>query len=74
MQCPKCGKDACVLVTTQNKNKVKEKKGLVQVAVGIPVGAVKTAGRVAFGKKKENYAKETHWNCRYCGHNFEAKE
>lgn len=72
MECPKCNKDTCVMVTTQNKKKVKEKKGLFQLIVGFPVRAVKFVWHLVFGKKKENYVKETHWNCRYCGHNFKA--
>ena len=73
MECPKCGKDTCVKVTEQNKKKVKEKKGLFHLIIYIITFPFYGLWRLLFGKKKTNYHKEMHWNCRYCGHNFKDK-
>ena len=73
MECPKCNKTTCVKVTTQNKKKVKEKKGVFHSIIWIITFPFYGLWRVLFGKKKVNYAQEPHWNCRYCGHTFKDK-
>ena len=73
MECPKCGKDTCVKVTTKNTKKVKEKKGLLHLVFWIITFPFYGLWVLLFGKKKENYAKEMVWNCRYCDHKFKDK-
>jgi len=70
MECPKCNKGTCVKITTKNKKKVKEKKGLFHLAIWIITFPFYGLWRILFGKKKVNYAKEMVWNCRYCDHKF----
>lgn len=72
-QCPKCGKETIVKVTTQNKKKVKEKKGLLHLVFWIITFPFYGLWRLIFGKRKVNYVKETKWNCRYCGHTWKDK-
>jgi len=73
MICPKCGKDTCVKVTRKNKTKVKEKKGIFHLIIWIITFPFYGLWRLLFGKKRENYASELYWNCRYCDHKFEDK-
>ena len=73
MECPKCQKGTCVLVTTQNKTRVKERHGLLYYAFAILLFPIWLVWRLLFGRKKETYYKEMNWNCRYCGHKFPDK-
>jgi len=64
MICPKCGKDTCVLVTTEAKTARRERsffKTLIWI-ITFPVWGLWV---VLFGKK-QTYYKTQHWHCNYC--------
>jgi DNA-directed RNA polymerase subunit RPC12/RpoP len=73
MECPKCGKNTVIKITTKNKTKVKEKKGLVHLVIYIITFPFWGLWRILFGKKRQNFAKKMVWNCRYCDHMFDDK-
>ena len=73
VECPKCGKNTVVKVTTQNKKKVKEKKGLWHLFWWVVTFPFWGLWRILFGKKRENFNKEMRWSCRYCNHTWKEK-
>ena len=69
MECPKCKKDTCVLVTTQAKTRVRERQGLFSLIIWIITFPFYGLWRVLFGRKQK-YTKKQHWHCNYCGHDW----
>ena len=72
MECPKCKKDTCVLVTTQAPRKVRERGGLVPLIFKIIFFPFWLVWRLCFGRK-EKYHKKQEWKCNYCGNSFPQK-
>jgi len=72
-ECPKCNKNTVVKVTTQNKAKVKEKKGLFHLIIWIILFPFWGLWVLLFGRKRQSYVKEMKWNCRYCNHTWKDK-
>ena len=71
MDCPKCKKDTCVLITTKAKKARRERSFLkwVLVVITFPIWGL---WRILFGKK-QTYYKTQEWHCNYCGHKFPQK-
>ena len=69
MECPKCKKGVCVLVTTQQKKRVRERRGLLITIIGFPFFVLRALWRMLFGRR-EKYFKTQEWHCNYCGNKF----
>lgn len=72
MDCPKCGKGTCVLVTAQQKKKVRERRGLFLTIVGAPYFFLRMLWRMLFGRRQKYYTTQE-WHCNYCGENTPQK-
>lgn len=70
MQCTKCNKGSCILVTTQMKNdkRVREHQGLFMWIITAPVRWFKFIFRYGVAGRRETYQKENVWRCNYCSH------
>jgi len=73
MNCPKCERSTVVKVTSTGPTRVKEKRGLFHLIIGIITWPFRFIWRVLFGKKRENFNKQMRWNCRYCSHIWDAE-
>lgn len=73
MECPKCNKGTCVLVTKDDKNKKVEKRGLFWLIITAPFRFIGWLWRLLFGRKQK-YGKKTYWHCNYCLNDFPYKE
>ena len=69
MECPKCKKDTCVLVTAQQKKKVVERRGLLLRILFFPWYFCVWLWQLLFGRRQK-YFKTQEWACSYCGHTF----
>jgi len=61
-----------IKVTTTSDTRVKEKKGIFHLVIGIITWPFRFVWRVLFGKKRENFHKKMVWNCRYCNNTVKA--
>jgi len=68
MDCPKCKKDTCVLVTSKAKRKVRE-RSLLKWVLWIVTFPVWGLWVILFGRK-QTYHKTQEWHCNYCNHRF----
>jgi len=74
MNCPKCKKDTCVLVTTEAKTKTKDYKGLLLWIFLFPFMLIRWFWRYLIrGSRKTKFHKSQHWHCNYCNHDFPQK-
>jgi transcription elongation factor Elf1 len=71
MNCPKCGKETCVLVTKDAKKRVREHRGLIAWFFWIITFPIYGLWVVLFGRKQK-YEKKQYWHCNYCGKDFPA--
>lgn len=69
MDCPKCKKGTCVLVTKENKKTTRDRKGIILWILLFPFMLIRWLFRAAFGRKQK-YHKTQHWHCNYCNHDF----
>ena len=72
MECPKCNKGTCVLVTERDKKRKRERVGLLYAIWRIITWPFRFIWRLLFGRK-EKYYKTTVWHCNYCGNKFKDK-
>ena len=70
MKCPNCNTGTCIMVTKQNPNKVRERRGGVLVILLFPFFMIYWLFDYLFRGRKETYNKEMVWKCSYCGHSF----
>jgi transcription elongation factor Elf1 len=69
MTCPKCNKDACVLVTTEMRTRTTTRRGIVLWVLLFPFMFLHWLYRLAFGRRQKFYKKQ-HWHCNYCNHDW----
>jgi len=69
MDCPKCNKSTCVLVTSQAKKKVRERTSFLIWTVRIVFFPFWLVYRLFVGRKA-TYYKTQNWHCNYCNHDF----
>ncbi|MCL2228824.1 MAG: hypothetical protein FWC00_03270 [Firmicutes bacterium] len=69
MTCPKCKKDTTVLVTTEARRRVRERRGIVTTILFFPFRLVRGLFRIMFGRK-QTYHRKQHWHCNYCNHDW----
>jgi transposase-like protein len=74
MECPKCNKDTCVLVTTQNKKSVQQTHGLFWRIITWPFRMIGRLFQFLFLGKREKYHETQHWHCNYCGADYKPEE
>jgi len=55
------------LVTTQNKKRTQERRGLIIWIVTLPFRMIGWLWRYLFTGRDEKYNKEQFWKCNYCG-------
>jgi len=72
MQCPKCRKATCILVTRTDKKKKTDQRGLFWMIITAPFRAIRWVWRLLFGRRQK-YGKRTFWHCNYCLHSFPEK-
>ena len=68
MPCEKCRHGTMFLVTTQNKRRTQERRGLIVWIVTLPFRMIAWLYNYLFIGRDEEYHKETFWRCNYCGH------
>jgi len=56
------------LVTTQNKRRAQERRGLIIWIITLPFRMIAWLYNYLFIGRDEEYHKETFWRCNYCGH------
>lgn len=72
MECPKCKKETCVLVTKDDKKRKTDRRGLFWMIITAPFRFIGWLWRLLFGKRQK-YEKKTYWHCNYCGKDFSEK-
>ena len=75
MTCPKCKKDnTATLITTQQKNKVRERGPIILWILFFPFMALWWVFKYGFTwGKKEKYYKKQQWHCNYCNHDWKQE-
>ena len=67
MPCEKCRRGNMILVTTQNKRRTQERRGLIVWILTLPFRMVAWVFNYFFTGRDEVYQKEQFWRCNYCG-------
>ena len=67
MTCKKCERGNMFLVTTQNKRRTQERRGLFVWIITLPFRMVAWLYNYLFIGRDETYQKEQFWKCNYCG-------
>jgi len=57
-------------VTTQNKARTRERRGLIIGILTLPFRLVRWLYRALFLGREQRYHRETYWRCNYCAHTF----
>ena len=66
MQCEKCNKGTMILVTTQNKRRTRERRGLIVAIITAPFRLIRWFYRMLFIGQEQEYEKKMYWLCNYC--------
>ena len=72
MECPKCGKGTCVLVTKDVGKVKKDREGWAWWIILWPFRLIRFLWRLLFGRS-QRYHKKQMWHCNYCGKDFPDK-
>jgi len=70
MDCPRCKKGTAVLVTKDQKRKVRERRGLLWKILFFPFYLIGLIFKWFIFGKKQKYHKKQYWHCNYCNHEW----